>query len=72
MTTACEGDGALHQSKSRDRRHNKEASPSKHWHRVKTHLTNGDARLEEASILARWDDGWQQPQWGLPPQGRLS
>jgi hypothetical protein len=28
--TAFEGDGALHQSTSRDQRHSKEASPDKH------------------------------------------
>jgi hypothetical protein len=25
--------------------------------RIKTHLANGDARLEEASVLAQWDGG---------------
>jgi hypothetical protein len=51
MTTACEGGGALHQSKSRDRA-DKEAIPGKRRHRLKTHLADGDAQLEEASILA--------------------
>jgi hypothetical protein len=39
--------------KSRDRRHDKEESPGKHQHRGETHLTDGDARLEEASILVQ-------------------
>jgi hypothetical protein len=55
VATAFEGDGALQQSTSRDRRHDKEASLGKCRHRVKTHLTDGNARLEEASALARWD-----------------
>jgi hypothetical protein len=40
------------QSKSREWHHNKEASPSKRWHRVKIHLVDKDARLQEPSILA--------------------
>jgi hypothetical protein len=67
-TTACEGDGALHQSKGRNRRHNKEASPGKCWHKVKTHLTDGNAGLEEASVLARCGSDWWQSQRELPPQ----
>jgi hypothetical protein len=55
---AFKGDRALHQSTSRDWHHDKEASPGKHRHRVKTHLTNGNARLKKATILARWDSGW--------------
>jgi hypothetical protein len=38
---------------SRDRHHDKEANRGRHRHRVKTHLTDSNARLEEASILAR-------------------
>jgi hypothetical protein len=57
MATVHEGDRALQQSKSKDRRHDKEASPGKHQHGVNTHLTKGDAQLEEASILAQQDGG---------------
>jgi hypothetical protein len=67
----CEGDRALQQSKTRDRHHDKEASLGKRRHRVKTHLTDDDARLEEASILARRDGSLWQSRQGLPPQGRL-
>jgi hypothetical protein len=49
--TACEGDEVLRQLTSRNRCDNKEASPSKHRHRLKTYLANGEARLEEASII---------------------
>jgi hypothetical protein len=58
--------------KSRDRRHDKEESPGKHQHRGETHLTDGDARLEEASILVRWDGGWRWSQREPPPQRHLS
>jgi hypothetical protein len=51
--TVCEGDEALHQSTSKIRCHNKEASPGKRLHRVKTHLADDDARLEEVSVPAR-------------------
>jgi hypothetical protein len=70
-TTASEGHGALPQSRSREWRHDKEASPDKHWHRVKTHVTDGDARWEEASVLARRDGGWRQSRRGLPSQGHF-
>jgi hypothetical protein len=50
--TACEGDGALHQSKRRDRCHDKEASLGKYRCRVKMHLADRDAQLEEAFIIA--------------------
>jgi hypothetical protein len=55
-TTTFEGDGALPQSASRDRRHDKEASPGKRQHGVKTHLTDGNARLAETSSGNR-DEG---------------
>jgi hypothetical protein len=53
MMTACEGDEALHQSTSKSRRYDKEASPGEHRHGEKTHLAGGEARLEEASILVQ-------------------
>jgi hypothetical protein len=72
MANACEGDGALRQSASRDQRHDKEASPCNHQHRVKTHhLADGDTRHEEASDLAQRDGGWRQSWRGIPPQGPL-
>jgi hypothetical protein len=43
MITACEGDEALRQSESKSRCHDEEASPSKHRHRLKTHLAGDDA-----------------------------
>jgi hypothetical protein len=53
--SACKGDEALCQSISKSRHHDKEASPGKRRHRVKTYLAGGEARLEEASILAQRD-----------------
>jgi hypothetical protein len=47
MVTACEGDEALRQSTSKSKRHNKEGSPGKYRHRVKTHLADDDAWLEK-------------------------
>jgi hypothetical protein len=52
MATACKGDEALHQSTSKSWHHDKEASLGERRHGVKTHLTGGEARLEEAFILA--------------------
>jgi hypothetical protein len=71
MATAFVGAGALQQSTSRHQRHNKEANRGRRLHKVKTHLTDGDARLEEVFVLAQRNDDWQQSQWGLPPQGHL-
>jgi hypothetical protein len=51
-TTTEEGDKILRQSASRSRRHDKEASPHKRRHRVKAHLADSDARLEEAPVPA--------------------
>jgi hypothetical protein len=43
MATACEGDGALHYSKSRDWHQDNEACLGKHSHELKTHLADGVA-----------------------------
>jgi hypothetical protein len=48
-----EGDEALCQLARKGRCHDKEASPSEHQHRMKTHLAGDDARLEEVPVLAR-------------------
>jgi hypothetical protein len=50
--------GALNQSVGRDQRHHKGASPGKQQRKVRTHLNNGDAWLEETFTLARQDGGW--------------
>jgi hypothetical protein len=51
---ADKGGEALCQSISKCRRHDQEASPGKHRHRMKTHLASDDAWLEEAPIIVRW------------------
>jgi hypothetical protein len=48
-----------------------EAWPSNQRHRVKPHLVDGEARLGEASILARRDGGWPLLWQGPLPQGHL-
>jgi hypothetical protein len=65
-TTACEGDETLRQSTSKSQHHDKEASPGERRHRVKADLTSGEAQLEEASALPRWDGNWQRSRRGLP------
>jgi hypothetical protein len=58
--------GALSQSVGKDQHHDKGARLGKRRRGVRTHHTNGDAWLEEASILARRDGGLAVIMVGAP------
>jgi hypothetical protein len=45
--------GALNQSVGRDQHHDEGSSLGKQRRKVRTHLSNGDAQLDETSALAR-------------------
>jgi hypothetical protein len=59
-----EGTKALHQSTSKGRHHGRELSPDECPHRM-THLAGGEAQLEEAPDIGRWDSDGRQSRPGL-------